>query len=80
MRLKSRPTERSRASWARGVCVCATLIVAWAGIAIGVSIEGVSQVEILPDGVRFLLSAPDGDPRIVEREGEPPAIELDRVP
>lgn len=37
--------------------------------------DGVSQVEILPDGVRFVLTAPAGEPRLVERAGEPSSIE-----
>jgi hypothetical protein len=37
--------------------------------------EGVSQVEILPDGLRFVLTAPPADPQLVEREGEPASLE-----
>ena len=36
---------------------------------------GVTQTETSSGGVRFVLTAPAGEPRLVEREGEPPSIE-----
>lgn len=39
------------------------------------AIEGVSQLEILPDGLRFVLTAPAAEPEWVEREGEPASLE-----
>jgi hypothetical protein len=49
-------------------------LLAWAAIA-GAGPAGVTRVEPLSGGVRFVLTAPAGEPRLFERAGEPPSIE-----